>query len=591
MLNGYAVGVVTLDGGLTLDYVNLENLTITNGSTLTSGPLTIEFTVDVTGPTTFDRITADNTASGAVIEVGLGGATMLTLDDGTAIDGGHLDLDSGSTLYIEKGGDAGGPYGATLDDVTVTGGGAIEVGLTSTATLTLDGGTTITAGTATINAGSALDVQSPGGATLTGVDITNTGTVDVESNTLVINDEGGGSFTNFVLAAEGTLQVDAGATLNLENVTISGGNVVVNGLVNGTGTLGAGDVSAIDNANVTTGSTGKIEATIGTLTIDPGTLSNGGILEANGATLVIDDAVTDTGGSAIIAAGGTLEFGADASDAQALTFNGAGTLKLDSATAFTGTVALASGDVLDLNFSNDATLDLSSGDLSGFKTITLSGGDDTLTLSGASISVTVTGTGDTIILGGGTDTVVGGSGNTVTLGTGTAKVSFTSGTNTVNATIGTGATLLTSDNLAGGSGTDTLAISGSNGSINLGSLVAFTGFEDITLSGNNDVLTLGNNALTVTITGTGDTVVLGSVADTVIGGSGNTVTLAVGTANVSFTGGTNTVLAVSELHIGRYDHGRHWHRHGSANGHQRRDGNRCAVCPCDRGRGAEAGRH
>ena len=113
---------------------------------------------------------------------------------------------------------------------------------------------------------------------------------------------------------------------------------------------------------------------------------------------------------------------------------------------------------------------------------------------------------------------------------GTAKVSFTSGTNTVNATIGTGATLLTSDNLAGGSGTDTLAISGSNGSINLGSLVAFTGFEDITLSGNNDVLTLGNNALTVTITGTGDTVVLGSVADTVIGGSGNTVTLGSGTA-------------------------------------------------------------
>ena len=190
-----------------------------------------------------------------------------------------------------------------------------------------------------------------------------------------------------------------------------------------------------------------------------------------------------------------------------------------------------------------ATDNLTTGTFTGFEDITLSGNNDTLTLTGDNLSVTVTGTGDTVNLGGGTDTVVGGS--TVTLGGGTAKVSFTSGTNTVKATIGTGATLLTSDSLTGGSGVDTLAISGNSGSINLGSLVVFTGFEDVRLSGNSDTLTLGNNGLTVTITGTGDTVVLGTATDTVVGGHGNTVTLGGGTANVSFTSGTNAVQTVN----------------------------------------------
>ena len=64
----------------------------------------------------------------------------------------------------------------------------------------------------------------------------------------------------------------------------------------------------------------------------------------------------------------------------------------------------------------------------------------------------------------------------VTLGTGTDSVSFASGSNAVNAVIGAGATLQAGDSLAGGSGIDTLNLSGS-GSIDLNS-IGLTGFEN-----------------------------------------------------------------------------------------------------------------
>jgi hypothetical protein len=56
-------------------------------------------------------------------------------------------------------------------------------------------------------------------------------------------------------------------------------------------------------------------------------------------------------------------------------------------------------------------------------------------------------------------------------------VSFTGGTNTVKAT---STTLNAGDSLTGGSGTDTLALTG-GGTINLNTPNAFTGFENVTV--------------------------------------------------------------------------------------------------------------
>ena len=52
-LNGVGAGsTVQLDAALTLDYVKLNDITIENGTTLTSGPLTIKDTVEVAGAVT-----------------------------------------------------------------------------------------------------------------------------------------------------------------------------------------------------------------------------------------------------------------------------------------------------------------------------------------------------------------------------------------------------------------------------------------------------------------------------------------------------------------------------------------------------------
>ena len=78
---------------------------------------------------------------------------------------------------------------------------------------------------------------------------------------------------------------------------------------------------------------------------------------------------------------------------------------------------------------------------------------------------------------------------------------------------------LGSDSLTGGpSANDTLVLTGSSATDNL-TTGTFTGFEDITLSGNNDTLTLTGDNLSVTVTGTGDTVNLGGGTDTVNGGN------------------------------------------------------------------------
>ena len=155
-------------------------------------------TLDVEdGPgATLNGVTVTN--SGATIEVGVTttGAT-LTLEDGTKVTGGTLTIGSGSTLDIEKG--ASGP-GATLDGVSVTDNGVIDVGTSSTATLTL-------AGTDTITGGSGSEVD-------------NSGAIDVTGNTIikVASIVGGGS--DNISATGATLELDAAT--DAQTVNFSG---------------------------------------------------------------------------------------------------------------------------------------------------------------------------------------------------------------------------------------------------------------------------------------------------------------------------------------------------------------------------------
>jgi hypothetical protein len=175
--------------------------------------------------------------------------------------------------------------------------------------------------------------------------------------------------------------------------------------------------------------------------------------------------------------------------------------------------------------------------------------------------VMLDGTGESLTLKNGQNLIVtAGSGNTVTLGPGVETVIFSSGTNRINAIAST----LNSANLfVGGSGSDTLAVTGAgsgashiaagltSGLVNFEQLdLSAAAYVDFTLGGNNQVLILtesGND--TVRFSGNGNAVTLGSGTETVsfTGGSttSNIVTLGSGVDSVTFANGTNTVITTN----------------------------------------------
>ena len=192
--------------------------------------------------------------------------------------------------------------------------------------------------------------------TVTGGKITNSGTIEITADSSIEND----TFANHQLT------VDSGTTLTLDGTTVTGGIITDNGTVNvdatdtltlngvtinggnlqNAGTLVSTGVSTIHNAIIT--NTGTIEVTSGTLTIDPTVI----VTFTNSGTLeanggtLVVDENVSGSGSAAITGDGTLDL--RQADAQTVTFNGAGTLQLEG-TGFTGAVSgLAAGDFIHL---------------------------------------------------------------------------------------------------------------------------------------------------------------------------------------------------------------------------------------------------
>ena len=184
---------------------------------------------------------------------------ILTLDDDTLITGGTMTIGSSGTLDIVTG-SLGSGYGATLDGVTVTSSGAIDVdptvqGLASGAILTLDDGASINGGTLTIGSADTVEVvygSENVGATLDNVSVTNSGTIQVGNTTagdptLTLED---GTTIN-----GGTLAIGSGDRVDIEvgpnnglGATLDGVNVVGTDL---TSTISVGNGSTIALTNST----------------------------------------------------------------------------------------------------------------------------------------------------------------------------------------------------------------------------------------------------------------------------------------------------------------------------------------------------
>jgi fibronectin-binding autotransporter adhesin len=333
---------------------------------------------------------------------------MLTLRGGASLVGGTLD--NSGTLEIAS------SSGATLDGVTIAGSGSIEVDVATaqaTPTLVLDHSTAITHGSLTVGPFGTLAIETAGGATLHGVNVTNNNSIEVFAGSVLILDQ-----VTTVDNSTGAIAIDGTGMLTLEDASISGGTVNNYSIVSGS--IVAGDIDVTGSSTISGASLNNGDVTIGssaTLTLDNVTVTDalfadtadGAIIQVDGATTLTLDGVTVDGG--------------------AITDNG--TVNVDATKIFKlNGVALSGGAI-----TNAGTIEITGSssienDTLGNTQLTVDSGQ-TLTLDGSTVTGgTITNTGATLKVDADTTLTLQG-GVTVVGGTlddsGTVKIEGTSG--------------------------------------------------------------------------------------------------------------------------------------------------------------------
>ena len=402
-----------LTGNISAGTVGADSLSAT---TVSGGTTTITGTAGITtfssGATTVGGVATIGTLSGGIAN--LNGATSAI----TTLNGGTVNLGSGTTLSVSDGTSAGVIAG--------TGGSLIK---TSSGTLTLIGAntytglTTVSAGTLAIGSsgslasGNALTLGASGaadfanaGQTLGAVANANTATSALNfsgaTGTVTLASLSGVGNTRFGSDGVVTGSISAGTVTSVGNLTanISGGTTSVGGLLTGNisaGTVGAGSLSATTvsgGTNTITGAAGITTLSGGTTTVGGvatiGTLS-GGIANFNGATSTI---TTLNGGTVNLAAstalsvsGGT-SAGVIAGVGGSLTKTGSGALTLTGANTYTGATTVSAGTLTLHAASGAALANTSSLTLAGGGTLALSAANQlnstaTLNLNGGTLAL------------------------------------------------------------------------------------------------------------------------------------------------------------------------------------------------------------
>jgi hypothetical protein len=289
------IGTLTLNG--TGAFTNAKLLEATSGGKLLIGSLTI------------------NNSGGTI--AASGGTVQL---DGTTVEGGALSTSGGGTLTTPSG-----------DTTTLNG--------SAHGTLTVNAGSAYTAGT-----GSTTDILgaiADKGSILVSGGGGKSGDLNLTAATTL---SGGGTVTLITTTGGGAATIEgSGETLTNSGDTIQGPGVI------GGGSLALANSGTIDADN---------SAGIGTLTLNgTGGITNTGVLEAtSGGHLIVDSALSGTG---LLKIGASSEVELGVASSENATFESASSAKLriDKATttAYTGILeSFAKGDILELG-NTDAT--------------------------------------------------------------------------------------------------------------------------------------------------------------------------------------------------------------------------------------------
>jgi hypothetical protein len=418
-------GAINNTGAIALNSIgNFTDLIVdTTGATLSGkGTVTLSSNGEnrIYGATTASTLTnVDNTIAGG----GQIGAGQLTLINDAA---GVINANSATGLVLNVGPaavtntgliEATGAGGLTILNSTVNNstGGTLLAGNGSSISLqnaNLIGGTLKVSGTGffqTTDSNSLLNGQTKA--------VTNDGVLNIDNNTdltlqgSIINNKtgtialnSGGNLTDLIIDTTGAT-ISGGGNVTLSN---NGNNIIVgntassvltnvDNIISGSGQLGAGQLTLINQTKgvidgtapttltVDTGANtitnaGFIEADSGGATTVNSAVNNTGTLEANGGTLTLNGAVTGAGKAVITA--GTLDI-TNANAAESVTFTGStGTLELVHSLTYTGKVSgftTTTGtafDLRDISFNASTSTATYSGTASG-GTLTVTNGTQT----------------------------------------------------------------------------------------------------------------------------------------------------------------------------------------------------------------------
>ncbi len=461
----------------------------------------------------------------------------------TATNSNLLEATNGGTLILQT--------GMTNTGATISAGAGSGVQVNGAAAV-VTGGTLNGSGTFTVNGGSlngltnasTVVVSNSNAATLAGT-ITNTGSIQV-------NSAGNGTY----LEASGAVVLTGGGTLTLadnnNNVIVNSGSGSLenqNNTISGSGNIGDNSMAFTNDAS------GVVDATSAhgnSLTINPGAAgaTNAGTLEASsGGTLVIDNTLTNTGGTITALAGtGT---------------NAGGSVVINGATITGGTL-----NTLGTGVNAGVIIAQNNGVLNG---VTNKGTIQTPNNTTAFLEGTVTNNGSLQLNSVGNGTFLGIIGNVTLNGTGAVTLSNngnniifaqTSGNTLTNSSTIQGAGNLGDSNLtlvnatAGKiSANDTTALvidTGSGGFNNLGTVSAAKG-STLQINPNGQPFLNFTNAADGTLTGgtylaTG-TIQFGSTGTSILNDNAN-ITLTGTSAQLLNLGGQNLLTPLASIGAG-----------------------------------------